>query len=169
LGISEDTTHSELLHASKLDSKQRGDLAEMIFMRKASSMGFGVAKPWADGERYDFVVRAGRLFWRVQVKSVRSTVPQRNHYRIGTNNSLRTGYTAQEIDFLAAYIFPEDTWYIFPVAFIENRKAVCVTLNSKRPRQEKYREAWKLMEEPASDLATLSNPVESDPKATPGT
>ena len=65
LGISEDTTQYELLHANKLDNKQRGDLAEMVFLRKASNMGFGVAKPWADSERYDFVVRAGRLFWRV--------------------------------------------------------------------------------------------------------
>jgi hypothetical protein len=65
LGISEDTTQYELLHANKLDNKERGDLAEMVFLRKASNMGFGVAKPWADSERYDFVVRAGRLFWRV--------------------------------------------------------------------------------------------------------
>lgn len=167
--ISEDITQQELLHASKLDNKQRGDLAEMVFMRKASSMGFGVAKPWADGERYDFVVRAGRLFWRVQVKSVRSTVPERNHYRIQTTRWLKSGYTAEEIDFLAAYIFPEDTWYIFPVAFVENRRAVCVSPNSKRPRLEKYREAWKLMEEPASELATLTSTVESDPEASPGT
>ena len=122
MGISEDITQYDLLHANKLDNKQRGDVAEMVFLRKASSMGFGVANPWADAERYDFVVRAGRLFWRVQVKSVRSKRAQRKHYRVNTTNWLKIGYTADEIDFLAAYIFPEDTWYIFPGAFVENRK-----------------------------------------------
>ena len=39
--------------------------AEMVFLRKASSMGFGVANPWADAERYDFVVRAGRSPFRL--------------------------------------------------------------------------------------------------------
>jgi hypothetical protein len=163
------------LHASKLDNKQCGDLAEMVFMRKASSMGFGVAKPWADSERYDFVVRAGRLFWRVQVKSVRSKHPQRNHYRVHTSNSFKIGYTAEEIDFLAAYIFPEDTWYVFPVAFVENRKILCVTPSSKKSPMQKYREAWKLMEPPASEFTSVSNAAESDPavvtdpQASPGT
>ena len=44
----------------------------MAFMRKASTMGFGVSKPWEDTERYDFVVRSGKLLWRIQVKSVRA-------------------------------------------------------------------------------------------------
>ena len=39
-------------------------------MRKAASRGYAVSKPWGDCERYDFVVRAGKVFWRVQVKSV---------------------------------------------------------------------------------------------------
>jgi hypothetical protein len=158
---------NDLLHASKLGNKQRGDVAEMVFLRKASSMGFGVAKPWADGERYDFVVRAGGLFWRVQVKSVRSKSPQRKHYRVATTSWLKIGYTADEIDFLAAYIFPEDTWYIFLVAFVENRSSVCVTPNSRRSPAQKYREAWKLMERPASEFTPVPNVVQGDPQAAP--
>jgi hypothetical protein len=171
LGISEDTTQHELLHANKLDNKHSGEVAEMVFLRKASSMGFGVAKPWADGERYDFVVRAGRLFWRVQVKSVRSKRPERKHYRVTTTNWLKIPYTADEIDFLAAYIFPEDAWYIFPVAFVENRTILCVSPNLKESLTQKYREAWKLMEQPASDLVPASDAVETetDPQAAPDT
>jgi hypothetical protein len=167
MGISEDTTQYELLHANKLDNKQRGDLAEMVFLRKASNMGFGVAKPSADSERYDFVVRAGRLFWRIQVKSVRSKPPQRKHDRVHTTNWLKVGYTADEIDFLAAYTFPEDTWYIFPIAFVENRKILCLAPNSKKSPMPKYREAWKLMEQPGPDLGAVSNAVESDSPAAP--
>ena len=56
--------------ALHLPSNKRGEIAELIFVRKAVSLGFGVAKPWGNSERYDFVLNAGELFWRVQVKSV---------------------------------------------------------------------------------------------------
>jgi hypothetical protein len=66
-------------------------------------------------------------------------------------------YSADEIDFLVAYIFPEDTWYVFPVALIENRTVLCIRPGSKRSWHEQYREAWKLMGpagvEPASETA----------------
>jgi hypothetical protein len=49
--------------------KRRGEAAESVFLAKAVSMGFGVAKPWGDSERYDFILDSGRPLWRVQVKS----------------------------------------------------------------------------------------------------
>src|SRR5262249_9470768 len=104
------------------------------------------AKPWADSERYDFILRSGKLFWRVQVKSVRSKYPHRRHYRVAVAGSLKKPYSSEEIDFLVAYIFAEDSWYIFPVSLVENRTAFCITPKSKHSPFEKYREAWKLME-----------------------
>src|SRR5262249_60655434 len=139
----EQTRKHELEHAIKLASKQRGDVAEMAFMRKAAAMGFSVAKPWADGERYDFVVRSGKVFWRVQVKSVRSLNLRRKYYRVSLEGSRRLRYTADEIDFLVAYIFPEDAWYVFPASLVENRQSICISAKSKF---QQYREAWKLME-----------------------
>src|SRR5437660_9636616 len=71
------------------------------------------------------------------------------HCRRRTRNArswiTQIGYTADEIDFLAAYIFPEDTWYVFPVVVVENRTALCITPSSKRSPFEQYRETWKLM------------------------
>lgn len=154
LGMSKETIACELHHAAKLNSKNRGYLAEMAFMRKASTMGFGVAKPWADNERYDFVLRAGNVFWRIQVKSVQRQSPRRPHYRIALLGSVGTFYRADEIDFVAAYIFAEDIWYLLPVSVVENRKVICVTPNSKRSRFEKYREAWSLMEPAVSETGT---------------
>ena len=144
--MSQEIFQQELEQATKLSNKHRGYLAEMAFMRKAANMGFSVLKPWADGERYDFVIRAGSVFWRIQVKSVRSKTVHRQHYRVTIVNPLKRPYAADEIDFLAAYIFPEDTWYIFPVSVVQNRKTVCLVPKSKRSRFEQYREAWKLME-----------------------
>ena len=42
-----------------LPPKRRGEIAELAFMQKAVSLGFGVAKPWGDSERYDFILDAG--------------------------------------------------------------------------------------------------------------
>src|SRR5438270_156522 len=61
-------------------------------------------------------------------------------------------YSSTEIDLLAAYIIPEDMWYIFPATLIEQRKVICVTPRSKRSSFEKYREAWKLMRPSAVNL-----------------
>ena len=134
-----------------LHNKHRGELAELAFMRKAASRGYAVSKPWGDCERYDFVVRFGKVFWRVQVKSVRAKYARRPHYRLCTINSHSLPYTSEHIDFLAGYIFPEDTWYIFPAAIVEHRTALCITPNSRRSQYDKFREAWKLMEHPAAD------------------
>ena len=41
----EETLSSEAADAANLNSMQRGQLAELIFMRKASSLGFSVSKP----------------------------------------------------------------------------------------------------------------------------
>jgi hypothetical protein len=149
LEISEETLRNELrnelLHAAKLDSKHRGELAELAFMRKAAALGFAVAKPWGDSDRYDVIVRTGKVFWRVQIKSVWAKRPTRPHYRLNTRASSNSSYTAEEIDFLVAYIFPQDTWYVFPVAVVENRKVICITPSSKKSPFKQYREAWKLM------------------------
>ena len=40
-------------------TKRRGELAEAAFLAKAASMGIGVAKPWGDSERYDFIIDVG--------------------------------------------------------------------------------------------------------------
>ena len=67
----EDSKISKLTNCSaKLDLKQRGELAELAFMRKAANFGFAIAKPWGGSERYVVIVRFGMIFWRVQVKSV---------------------------------------------------------------------------------------------------
>jgi hypothetical protein len=132
-----------------LHNKHRGELGEIAFMRKAASRGFAVSKPWGDCERYDFVVRVRKLFWRVQVKSVRAKYPQRTYYRVHTVNWIKLPYSPEDIDFLVAYIFPEDAWYIFPATMFQNRKSLCITSNRKRSKFEPYREAWSLMEQTA--------------------
>ena len=56
---------------TKWTRKRWGEAMEAAFLNKAVEMGFGVAKPWGDSERYDFVVH-GKRMWRVQVKATRN-------------------------------------------------------------------------------------------------
>ena len=66
---SEEPRDEESALQNKHPPKRRGELAELAFMRKAISLGFGVAKPWGDSDRYDFILDSGRRLWRVQVRS----------------------------------------------------------------------------------------------------
>lgn len=86
--------------------------------------------------------------WRVQVKC--STQLLEGLYRLNAHR--RTGCTALpylpgEIDFLAAYIIPEDTWYIIPLeAFIGRTSLLFRRSSDRKPGlYDQYKEAWHLL------------------------
>ena len=147
------------LQACAVAHERQGEATEAAFMAKASNLGFAVAKPWGR-ERYDFILDSGHNFWRVQVKSTRC-----GHYPtywLTVASSKLLPYTKDQIDFLAAYIIPEDVWYVIPVEKIAGRKNLDPSASSgfrlrartpakrlnfnPRPRNrspwDKYREAW---------------------------
>src|SRR5579863_4750087 len=125
--------------------KRLGEQAEAAFLSKATSLGFSVAKPWGDSERYDLIVGSGRRLWRVQVKSTCYVGERR--FSI-TARGCTAGYTEDEIDFLAAYIVPLGIWYLIPVKAFAPSK--CLRLypegEGSRGQYEKYREAWWQMQ-----------------------
>jgi hypothetical protein len=87
---------------NKFPLKRRGEIAEIAFLLKAISLGFGVAKPWGDSDRFDFILTCRHLLWRVQVKSAWCGPP----YRIKGSGVSNIPYTVNEIDFVAGYIIP---------------------------------------------------------------
>jgi len=138
----------------ELNTKRRGELSELAFVHKAASLGFGVAKPYGDSERFDFILVSrdwpqGDKLWRVQVKST-ATLSQ-GFYHVNAHR--RTigrviAYKPTEVDFLVAHIIPEDSWFIFPIEGLAT-----VTSPSFRPKTsrkkgiyEPYREAWHLLQ-----------------------
>jgi PD-(D/E)XK endonuclease len=129
------------------DPKRRGELAELKFMHKAASLGFGVAKPYGDSCRYDFILDSGERLWRVQVKSTYGA--GQREYRINAYGSTNSGffsYTPEEIDILVAYVVQEDAWYVIPVkAYAPHRSLQLHPSGGKGGPYEKYREAWGLM------------------------
>ncbi|HVO80817.1 MAG TPA: group I intron-associated PD-(D/E)XK endonuclease [Terriglobales bacterium] len=131
--------------------KAQGELAELVFMCKAASLGLVVAKPWGDNLPYDFLVGVTPPFYRVQVKST-SVRHCRGYHLSCFRPASRQTYTARQIDFIAAYVIPERVWYVLPVRALRHRKTI--VLFPRRPpsrgrgRFEKYREAWRLLRNP---------------------
>jgi len=132
------------------NTKRAGERSEAAFLYKAAELGFGVAKPWGDSERYDFIVDNGRRLLRVQVKATDCLRAQayetRATYTVGKGRAV---YSRRDIDFLVAHVVPLDVWYVLPIEacapapmlrFYPHREA-------KQMRLEKYKEAWVLMRE----------------------
>jgi hypothetical protein len=131
-----------------LTSKQRGELAEMMFMVKAAQKGFATAKPYGDSRRYDFILDVGQRLWRVQVKS--SSAAQYGSYFVNLQRNANgevVPYDASEIDFVVAYVMPCDAWFVIPVEAIYGRQSakLCLHGNPRSGKLGKYWEAWGLM------------------------
>jgi hypothetical protein len=105
------------------DKEEGREAAELAFMLKAVSLGFGVAKPWGDSEQYDFILDTGTRLSRVQVKS--TSAIQNGAYCVNAQrhaNGKYIAYRTGEIDFLIAQIVPEDSWYVIPLQAILPRR-----------------------------------------------
>jgi hypothetical protein len=102
---------SEINAVGLTTRKALGEAAEAAFLAKATRLGFGVAKTWGDSERYDFILDSGQKLWRIQVKSCRHF---RSYYKVTTRGATQP-YTAEQIDFIAIYIVPENLWYVIPI------------------------------------------------------
>jgi hypothetical protein len=124
-------------------AKRRGEWAELRFMACAAERGLCVSKPWGETSHYDFVVEdESSHLLRVQVKSTGS----RKHrgYAVRTRGS-QGAYPPRAFDFVAAYVIPEDVWYIIPEEIIQGKTTIVVCPGLEGTRYEPYREAWKLL------------------------
>jgi hypothetical protein len=102
--------------APRKNTKVTGERSEAAFLHKAANLGFGVAKPWGDSRRYDFILDNGACLHRVQVKCTESIRARAYETRATyTTGKGRAPYTKKDIDFIAAHVVPLDIWYIIPV------------------------------------------------------
>jgi hypothetical protein len=185
----------------ELNTKRRGELAELAFTLKAASLGFGVSKPYGDSERYDVIIDPRNLLpgykatpshpersrssgaakdlhlmkpvaqaqsapdacpissgpsaretekpslHRIQIKC--STQLFEGLYRVNAHrrtNGRAVPYHPSEIDFIAAYIIPEDTWYIIPIQAVRGTSLLFRRKRDRKPGlYDEYKEAWHLL------------------------
>jgi PD-(D/E)XK endonuclease len=110
-------------------------------------MGFAVAKPWGDSDRYDFILDSGGRLWRVQLKSAYRGRKDGGYSIHAFGNENSRPYTPDEVDIIVAYIVPADAWYVIPIEVFTIIHGIRQFPRSRRrrSRHEIYREAWCIM------------------------
>jgi PD-(D/E)XK endonuclease len=129
--------------------KERGEWVEALFIAEALRRGFKILKPWGDSQPLDVALSFGSRIVRVQVKSTsyRKSTGYLCHLRSGPQRP----YTLHNIDFFAAYVIPQDAWYLIPARVVlgKIKKGLMVCpmqpLKVNRYRYECYRDAWPLL------------------------
>jgi hypothetical protein len=126
--------------------KREGELAEVEFLKRALKLGLVVSKPYGDSAPYDFVVGDRQKLSRVQVKSTARRERGAYHVSSGSGGMRKWSYTREEIDVLAVYIVPLDTWYLIPIEAFTPVRTMWLRPGSGR-RFESFREGWDLLQE----------------------
>ncbi len=117
-----------------MHSKSKGSLAELAVASILIEEGWHVLFPFGENSRYDLVIEKGGQFLRVQVKYV---TPKNGSLIVNcrsSNNWSVKSYTADEIDFIAAYDSHEKRAYFIPVSEI-NGNVVTLRLSPTRNNQ----------------------------------
>lgn len=128
------------------DKKKRGEWAELMFIARASEEGLPASKPWGDSESFDCVVGRPRKLVAVQVKCTLAKLESGEGYICSVCSSHKP-YPPGSFDFVAAYVIPEDVWYIIPEKEIRGLKSIslCTSGPGAEMKYEQYREAWGLL------------------------
>jgi PD-(D/E)XK endonuclease len=142
-------------------TKRRGEISELAFALAAARHGFGISRPYGDSERYDVILdpchlhlssgQARPRLIRVQVKATTQLID--GLYRVNAHrriNGRAVPYKLSEIDFFAAYVIPEDSWFIFPLPHILGLTSLLLSPKKRRRPglYDNYREAWPLLRQP---------------------
>jgi hypothetical protein len=138
--------------------KLRGEWAEMCFMKRAAENGLQVNKPWGDTAHFDFVIGHRGQFVRVQVKS---TMFKDYGSYCCTVSSGNRPYAGGVFEYLAAYVIPEDVWYIIPAELIKGKISVTLNLRSGKSKYVPYKEAWHLLRSRSGAITATIDRIEA--------
>jgi hypothetical protein len=123
--------------------KTRGEWTELVFMQRAIEHGLRFGKPWGEPKGYDFAVERGGKFVSVQVKSTMCEKPE-GGYSCCLKDS-KGKYRGNPFEFLAAYVIPDDAWFIIPGRKVRGVTAISLYPDSQRAKYTPYKEAWHLL------------------------
>lgn len=124
--------------------KKRGEWAELVFAMRAIELGLPLGRPWGESTGYDFTVeQAGGRIVRVQVKS--TIFKEGAEGYSCTLKDSKGPYKRNSFDFVAAYVIPEDVWYILPEKKVRGMWSVGLYPKLERSKYNQYKEAWHLL------------------------
>ena len=133
-----------------MNPKRRGSQYESAFVTQALKRGLDILEPYGDYMPYDVMVQnADGRIQRVQVKGTNSQIKNKPGYKViaASGNATKTPINSDEVDVLAAYVEPEDTWYVTPVKKLTGHVSVYLNPNTKQNgRYEVWKEAWNVFQ-----------------------
>jgi hypothetical protein len=98
--------------------KQRGEWAELLFMAHAAQHGLTIVRPWGDSSPYDVALVCPEKcpsrpsILRIQIKSTQC-LHSRGGYKCHIDSN-GVPYREGMLDFIAAFVIPEQVWFIIP-------------------------------------------------------
>ena len=120
---------------------EKGAIAELAVAHAAIRLHVGVFKPLTDGERYDLIFDLRPKLVRVQCKWAtfqRDVVVVRCYScRRTADGLIRRGYSAAEIDAIAAYCLELDTCYFIPFEQLCNQRVVQLRIGPPKNNQRR--------------------------------
>jgi len=133
-----------------MNPKRRGSQYESAFVTQALKRGLDILEPYGDYMPYDVMVQNGdgRIL-RVQVKGTSSQIKNKPGYKViaAHGNATKAPINPEDVDVLAAYVEPEDTWYLIPVKKLTGNVSVYLNPNTKQNgRYEVWKEAWNVFQ-----------------------
>ena len=106
---------------SSLNTKAKGDLAELKVASDLLSRGYRIALPYGEDWDFDLIIYRNARFERIQVKHVTSSgnvlgVKCRSHSLTNGKVKRTKHYTADTVDWIAAYDSTTDQCFYIPAA-----------------------------------------------------
>jgi prevent-host-death family protein len=121
------------------DPNLKGNVAELKIAAEATRLGISVLRPMIEHGRYDLVFELGNELKRVQCRSARRrgdvVVVRFLTNRRGPDGFIRTKYTAEEIEAIAAYCPELDECLYVPIDVIEGTDTMHMRLGPARNGQ----------------------------------
>ena len=118
---------------------QKGAIAETEIAAAATRLQLPVLRPVAEGGRYDIVIDLGARLLRVQCKWA-SRIGDVLNVRCATSRHtprgyIKTTYSADEVDAIAAYSSDTDSCYLIPIDKVDGMAAISLRLAPTRNNQ----------------------------------
>jgi hypothetical protein len=116
----------------ELTPSQKGAVAETAFAHHATRLGLAVARPVAEGERYDLILDLRPRLLRVQCKwgncDGAVVTARLSTFRRVRDGGLVTTYSAAEIDAFGLYCASLDRCYVLPIDLVEGHRTIHLRL-----------------------------------------
>lgn len=122
-----------------------GAIGEAAFIVEALKRGIETCIPYEQISPYDVLVKTKSGWKRVQVKTCDSMHKCGGYKVTCSKRGDKVRYTRKDTDLVAAYIIPEDTFYIVPIKEVRSTTLVVYPHKEDTGIYETYKDDWQLL------------------------